>query len=115
MCVVVSERKLYSPEPAFLLKNVYNVDQRYDLVKTSLEDIICNPQGYTGRDLQTRAILLDLKKTKATAQGVMESLIARGELLEDIDLKADKLATATDTFKLKAETLNKSSCLGFGC
>jgi hypothetical protein len=106
--LIVSDRRLLHPEPMFLLYNTYNVDQRSDILRATVQTILDNPLGYSGRDVLERMVHLELEKTKAKGLNTLEDLLSRGELIEDLDNKAEILKNTTGTFNLEAKRINDS-------
>lgn len=113
LLVAISERELFDAEPRYLLININHADVRSDKVKTTLTDILRNPIGYTGRDIFTQAILHDVNDVKAIAINTINMLLERGERVQTLVEKSERLYVSSVEFQGRAEELKNSfSCCG---
>ena len=113
LLVVISERELFEMEPHYLLINVNHVDVRSERVRTTLNDILRNPLGYTGRDLITHSLLEDVGELKALAINTKNLVMERGERVETLAEKSERLYVSSVEFQNRAEELKNSfSCCG---
>jgi hypothetical protein len=97
--VAVSTRTALDPiERVNLFKNIEHVCLRSEKLNVTLEDIIKNPMGYTGKDILIQKVQKDADATLEEAKLSVESLIRRGESLDDLKEKAENLKLGTDGF-----------------
>lgn len=103
---ITSRSELDPTEKAFLFKNMEHILIRPDTVKTTLDDIIANPLGYTGRDLLIGKVQNEMKDVIAIMQKNIDMIIARGQSLDDLMEKADNLNIHALDLEKKAKKLN---------
>ena len=84
---------------------------RPDTVKASLDDIIANPQAFTGKDILIGRIQGGNKEIIAIMQKNIDMVIKRGEDLENLKEKAIHLNESAINFEDKAKKLN--TCCGW--
>lgn len=113
LLVVMSARVLDKSEACYLLININHVDVRSDKVKTTLNDIVVNPIGYTGRDIFTQAILQNVNDLKVVAINTKNLVMERGVRIQTLDEKSEDLFASSVEFKERAEELKNSyTCCG---
>lgn len=109
---ISSRYELEPHEKAFLFKNMEHILIRPDRVKATLDDIIANPQGFTGSDKSRSGdILIDqtrdeMKAVIAVMQKNIDLVIKRGEDLENLKDKAIELNKHAISFEKEAKKLN---------
>lgn len=108
---ICSRTKLEAKEIPNLFNNIHHAHVRPIIVKTTLEQILNNPIGYIGRDLQMGRITDETAKVKAVMLDNIEKALARGESLEILEEKSIRLQENALKFNRKAEKLN--SCCKF--
>lgn len=104
---ICSKKRLDREEVNYLFRNIEHIQVRPDIVKTSLQDIIRNPLGYTGRDLQLGRIQAELDEVKEITLKNIEGLIERSERLEDLEVKSDLILLNSKKYKEDAAKLNR--------
>lgn len=108
--VISSRTKLDPFEKGNLFRNIQHVYLRPDSVKTTLDDIIANPLGYTGRDILIGRIHKELDEVMVVMHDNIEKTIKRGESLDELESKALNLSEHSLEFKKTAERLNSGCC-----
>jgi hypothetical protein len=110
---IVSKTKFTNPELNQLFNNINKIRTR--LAKsTTLKDLVDNPLGYTGKDVQILEINSATADTKASMSKNLELLIERGEDLERLKEKSDMLNTTVVRFHRKAKEANTQCCSVYG-
>lgn len=113
LLVVISERELFDVEPRYLLININHVDQRADKVDTTLQDILRNPLGYTGRDIFTQALMRNVEDLKVVVLNTKNVLLERGEKIENLNEQAERLFASSVEFRERSQELKDSyTCCG---
>jgi len=108
---IISKTQLDPTEKAFLFKNMEHILIRPDRVKITLDDIVVNPLNFTGRDLLIGRVQDGMQDVIAIMQKNIDMVIARGERLEDLKMKAIKLDEDATRVEIKAKKLN--ACCGW--
>ena len=98
--------KLTTEECGHLFKNINHVYTRPGVVKTTLDSIIANPLGYTGRDLLIGRLSDSLEEVKVIMMENIDKALARGENLEKLKEKSGALAEASIKFEKSSKHLN---------
>jgi hypothetical protein len=108
---ISSKYELSPEEKGFLFTNMQHILIRPDTVKASLDDIIANPQAFTGKDILIGRIQGGNKEIIAIMQKNIDMVIKRGEDLENLKEKAIHLNESAINFEDKAKKLN--TCCGW--
>lgn len=109
--IAVSTKNALDPlERVNLFKNIEHVYLRSKKLKITLDDIIKNPMGYTGRDILIGYLQKNVDLAMQEACLAIEKLDERGENLDDLVIKAENLKVLTDVFV--EETVALNSCCG---
>lgn len=109
--IAISSRKaIDNNELCYLFNNILHVHIRSEKVKTTLDNIIINPFGYTGKDLLIGTIEKTIAETKVQAVEMLETLHGRTLKLKDLEEKTHELNLASKEFVKRTEKMN--SCCG---
>ncbi len=103
---ITSRSELDPTEKAFLFKNMDHILIRPGIVKVTLDDIIANPLGFTGRDLLIGRVQDQMKDVIAGMQTNISMIIARGESLDSLREKSKLLEIDAGGFEIQARKLN---------
>ena len=103
---IATRGKLTTEECGHLFKNINHVYTRPDVVKTTLDTIIANPLGYTGRDLLIGRLSDSLEEVKVIMMENIDKALERGENLEKLKERSQALADATIKFEKSSKRLN---------
>lgn len=108
--LIVSKNKLMDSEATNLFGNILYTHQTKDAKKeedkVTLNQIVSNPMGYTGRHIKTQKIFDTLDTTKDILQQNIEQLIQRGEKIDDLKQKSIELKDEAIRFDKGAKKLN---------
>lgn len=107
---ISSRTKLDASEKVYLFKNIEHIYLRPDSIKTTLDDIITNPLGYTGKDILIGRIQKEIDEVIAVMHDNIEKVIKRGEALDELESKALSLSEHSLQFRKGAERLNEGCC-----
>ncbi len=107
LMVIVSRKEISQYELGFLFKNIEHAQVRPTVVRATLDTIVTNPYGFTGRDIQISAVLKQVEELKEIALDNMEKLLERGDKLEELQPKTIQLKASSKKFVDEAEKLNK--------
>ncbi|OGT53257.1 MAG: hypothetical protein A3E84_01380 [Gammaproteobacteria bacterium RIFCSPHIGHO2_12_FULL_42_13] len=109
LIAIVSKTELEIKELTYLRTNIRTIYLRPNLNAT-LDDVIVNPLGYINRDI----LITRLKEQAAEVKTIMldniEKVLQRGEQLEVLLDKTDRLRLDAITFKGNAKKLNRCRC-----
>lgn len=107
---MVSRKKLDEIEARYLFINMWHAFKRGTTAQITLQNIINNPLGYTGRDClleTTKQAVADLKQEMLNT---LDIVIERGEQLETLRDKTIKLEETSKLFEDEAKKLNSGCC-----
>ena len=104
---ISSRKKITKEELPSLFININHTRLRKDILKISLQNILENPIGFIGRDLLTESIINTTAEVKDICIKNIESIIARGEKLEELEAKSIMLETDSLRFSTSAKKLNR--------
>lgn len=108
--VLVSRTPIDPREATNLFINTAHAIKRPDSTHVTLQQIVDNPLGYTGKNHQIEKIQQDLEETKDILIKGMERILERGEQIEMLSDKTIKLSLASKEFEEGAKKLNKKCC-----
>ena len=106
----VSRAKLDNTEAKYLFKNINHIHVSPTLVKMTLDDIIANPLGFTGHEINLGKIQSDVDETKIIMRKNVDELLGRGDTLESLEKKSVDLAEKSKKFREDTENLNRCRC-----
>jgi hypothetical protein len=103
---IVSKTPLQALELRYLFTNIEHIRIKPQSVKTTLDDIVKNPLGYTGRDILIQAIKDEADQTVEALQIALDKVIQRGEALKELDTTSLNLRYSAKRFEREASNLN---------
>lgn len=112
--VIASKKALDETEQLFLVKNIaHTIVRPGSINNVTIQKILENPLGYTGKDILITAVQDKNKKVIQIAHDNIKKVIDRGEKLESIEEKAIQLHVDSQKFENSAKKLNSSCCGGW--
>lgn len=105
--VICSQKKLTPSEVGYLFINIRHAQVRSELVKLTLNDIILNPIGYTGKDRQLGQILADTEQLKYTIMEALDKALQNKDKLDELVLKTEELKINSIQFNRQTKKLNR--------
>jgi hypothetical protein len=106
--VICSERKLRPEEIYHLFVNIKHAHLRPHVV--TLDEIIRNPIGFTGRDRLLEKTQSDIEDVNRIMLNNIDKVLQRHEKLDVLVEKSHQLELESLKFKNAAQTLNKPCC-----
>src|SRR5690349_21119375 len=104
--VMNSRSELEDTEAHYLFINMLHAYIRPVIANVTLQKIIDNPMGYTGKDCNLARIKQDLEETKKIMIENIDKIIERGEKLERLNDTTIRLQQASQAFEEEAKKLN---------
>lgn len=114
LMAICSRKRLEPKETAYLMINIQHAFEQPDSSRVKLEDIIINPLGYIATDHLIASTRQDIEALKQISLNNINSLLERGERIDDLRESTLKLTDMSTTFKRRAEEQN-SWCGGSYC
>jgi len=110
IAIAVSSRKeLEKSEIAYLFANIRHIYMRNQNINQTLDNVIINPFGFTGKDLLISHTQQNLDELKLELFDVLGKVLDRGNALEELQPKVIKLNEASNKFRQAAER-QRSCC-----
>ena len=106
IAVMMSKKMLDNSELMYLFSNIKTIYTK-PTINHSLNDIVMNPFGYTGKDILISEASTRLAETKDIAIESINTLLSRNELLEDLQSKTDQFVIDTGDFRDEAKKLRR--------
>lgn len=107
---IVTKTKIDQGEWPNLIHNILHAHLRPKTVKVSLDDIVKNPVGFTGKDIHIDKVQNKVDELKLLMNNIIEKATERGEQLEELKETTKALEESAIKFYKKAETLNSRCC-----
>lgn len=105
LTLMLSKKKLERAELNHLFNNIKIVYEK-PAIQTTLDDIVTNPLGYIGKDILITEIQGQLDEVKAIAIDSINTLLARGETLDEIEQKTQQFVADSAIFVDRTKKLN---------
>lgn len=114
LLVMNSKTPLGEKEMAYLFVNINHIDVGHKEITDTLDDILKNPLGYTGKDLLVKSVRRGVDQTKDVMLDNVDKLLDRGEKLEVLVSQTAELARSSQAFLENAKQLreNQQCCSG---
>ena len=103
---ICSRKRLDPSEKVYLFKNIEHIYRNPNGVQATLNDIINNPLGYTGRDILTGRIKEEFEELKKVMTNNIEIAINMSENIDSLKDKTVDLSDKAVTFNRGAKGLN---------
>lgn len=107
-----SRKQLDDLEVYYLFTNMQHAFKRPEKAKVTLDDIMRNPLGYTGRDCHIQALRDNVEDMRQEAIMTLDKLLVRGEDLAKLEDKTIRLVVNSERIEINSRKLNR--CCGWG-
>lgn len=101
-----SKKKITTNELTHLFLNINYILVKPDIVKVSLENVLINPFGYTGRDILAGKVEAEIDGIKQIMWNNLEKVMDRGQRLEELQAKTLVLEQTSIDFVNRTKKLN---------
>lgn len=114
LLVMNSKSPLGKKEMAYLFVNINHIDVGHEAITDTLDDIVKNPLGYTGKDLLVNSVRRGVDQTKGVMLDNVDKMLDRGEKLEVLVSQTAELARSSQAFLENSKQLreNQQCCSG---